>query len=152
VGGPKALEAIAAAMQESEALQDAGSRLLGEWMSVEAAPVLLAQVAAAPINKYKVRALRGYIRLARQFDMPAEERAEMCRQALKLANRAEEQALVLAILTRYPDLEMLKIAVSAKSNPVIQEAAEKAVQQIVASLGHTPEVIAITSGAEQTQK
>ncbi len=152
VGGQKALEAIAGAMQESEELQDAGSRLLGEWMSVEAAPVLLAQVTAATNNKYQVRALRGYIRLARQFDMSAEERAEMCRRALELANRPEEQALVLAILTRYPDPEMLKIAVSAKSNPTIRKAAEQAIEQIVAALGRTPEVIAIVSGVEQTQK
>ena len=44
-----------------------GQPLLGEWMTVDAAPVLLDLAKTAPEEKYQIRALRGYIRLARQF-------------------------------------------------------------------------------------
>ena len=114
MGGPKALETIAAAVKGSdEQLQDTGSRVLGEWMSVDAAPVLLDLAKTASSDKYQVRALRGYIRLARQFAMPDQQRAEMCQKALDAASRAEEQKLVLAVLERYPSVDTLRVAVKA---------------------------------------
>ena len=83
VGGTKALATVAAAAKAGEeSLADAATRLLGKWMTVDAAPVLL-ELAAAPIGeKYQTRALRGYIRIARQFVLPDQERAEMCSKAL----------------------------------------------------------------------
>ena len=39
-------------------------------MDVDVAPVLLDLAKNAAEDKYKIRALRGYIRLVRQFDMP----------------------------------------------------------------------------------
>ncbi|HWL74936.1 MAG TPA: HEAT repeat domain-containing protein, partial [Burkholderiaceae bacterium] len=103
VGGSKALSTIAAAVSGSnEQLQDAGSRLLGEWMNADAAPVLLDLAKNPSSDKYKVRLLRGYIRIARQFQMPDDQRAEMCDKALAAASRPEEQKLVLAVLERYP--------------------------------------------------
>ena len=42
-------------------LQDTASRLLGEWMTVDAAPVLLDLAKSNVDDKYKVRALRGCI-------------------------------------------------------------------------------------------
>ena len=39
-------------------LQDAGSRLLGEWMTVDAAPVLLDLAKTAAEEKYEIRAIR----------------------------------------------------------------------------------------------
>ncbi len=93
MGGPKALETIAAAVKSGDAeLQDVGTRVLGEWMTVDAAPVLLGISKSSSSDKYRVRALRGYLRLARQLKMSDADRLEMCRQGLAVAERDEERA------------------------------------------------------------
>ena len=74
VGGAKALQTVGAAAQAADPeLKDAGSQLLGEWMTVDAVPVLLDLAKNGTDAKYQTRALRGYIRLARQFAMPNEQ-------------------------------------------------------------------------------
>ncbi len=65
VGGTNALHAVGqAAESPEESLRDVGSRLLGEWMTIDAAPVLLELAKRRPADKYQTRALRGYIRIA----------------------------------------------------------------------------------------
>ena len=110
-----------------EELQNAGSRVLGQWMNVDAAPVLLELAKNPSAEKYQVRALRGYIRLARQFSMPDRERAAMCAAALAASPRPEEQKLVMAILERYPSIDTMKVATSAiKTSAVIADATNAA--------------------------
>ncbi len=82
---------------------DSGSR----W---NAARVLLDLHGAATDGRLKAGAIRAYIRLARQFDMPADRRAAMCRTALETAQRDEDKRLVLEVLLRYPSNEMRAIA------------------------------------------
>ena len=142
MGGPKALATIAAAMNGGdEELQDVGSRLLGEWMTADAAPVLLEQAKTASGDKYQVRALRGYIRIARQFTLPAEQRAEMCRRALEAAGRGEEQKLVLAVLERYPHPDTLKVAIQATEVPGLKDDAGRTALIVAQKLGNdSPDV------------
>lgn len=124
VGGAKSLETVAAAARSDEkGLCDAAFRELGRWKSVDAAPVLLDLHSTASDGRMKVRAIRAYIRIARQFDMPAERRAEMCRTALKAADRDEDKRLVLEILLRYPSEEMQEIALEAAEVPALKEQA-----------------------------
>jgi hypothetical protein len=77
----------------------------------------------APDAKYKTRALRGYIRLLRQFPLTDEQRAEMCRNAMETAERDAEKKLVLEVLERYPSLEMLRLAVEAVKVPSLKDEA-----------------------------
>ncbi len=136
MGGAKALETIDLAMRSNAAeIHDAGSRVLGEWMSIDAAPVLLELSKSAADDKYRVRALRGYIRLARQFAMPDEQRAEMCQNAINTSSRLEEQKLALAVLERYPNQDTLKIANNATQVPALQEDAQRVVNAITEKLG-----------------
>lgn len=136
VGGPKAVGAVAAAAKQADPeLQDLGSRLLGEWMSTEAAPALLDLAQTAPQAKYKIRALRGYIRLARQFSMPEQQRAEMCRTALATAGRDEERKLVLEVMERYPSIDMLRAAVAAAKDPALKSHAAAISMVIAQKLG-----------------
>jgi HEAT repeat protein len=136
MGGRKALDTIAAAIKGSdEPLQDTGSRVLGEWMNVEAAPVLLDLSKSAASDKYRVRALRGYIRLARQFATSDAQRAEMCEKALDAAGRPAEKKLVLAVLEGYPSVEGLKLAVKASNNAALREEATRVALLIAQNLG-----------------
>lgn len=146
VQGTKALAAVGAAAKSSDpALQDAGSRLLGEWTTVDAAPVLLAVAKGG--GKYQTRALRGYIGIAQKFIMPEEQRAQMCTNAFDLAKQPAERKLIMDVLKRYPNLEMLKAAVKAMDNPELKKDASEAAQAISQKLPKTDEVKAILSKA-----
>ncbi len=81
-------------------------------MTIDAAPVLLDLAKTSSSEKYRVRALRGYIRIARQFTMTEPERIAMCQKALATATQPAEQKLVLEILAqkRYRSLETLRLA------------------------------------------
>jgi HEAT repeat protein len=111
VGGSNALKAIADVVKGGDSeLQDAGTRVLGAWMTADAGPVLL-EISKDPATaKFQIRALRGYLRIARQLDMPPAARLAMCRSALEVAKRPEERKLVLDALERAPSLEALDVA------------------------------------------
>ena len=72
MGGPQALGALSAAAKEGNPeLKETASRLLGEWMTTDAGPVLLDVAKKVSEEKYKIRALRGYIRIAKQIEVRA---------------------------------------------------------------------------------
>jgi len=110
VGGAKALAAVGAAAKDADPeIRDVGSRLLGAWMSADAAPVLLDLAKNAADAKYKSRALRGYLRIARQLVLPLNQRIAMAREASALAQRDEEKKLVIGLLRRYPSADGLAL-------------------------------------------
>lgn len=147
MGGAKALQTLGATAREgSPALQDTATRLLGEWMSVDAETELMRL--AKNRGRYQVRALRGYIRLARQFPMPNDQRVAMCRKALEAATRDDERKLVLGILERYANLETLKVAAEVVALPSMKKDATATCKAIAKKIGNdSPEVKAILSRA-----
>ena len=134
VGGPAALATInKAASSGVRSLEDASTRLLGTWMTADAAPVLL-ELATAREGAFRGRALRGYLRIARQFTMPDDQRAAMCRAALAVAANDDERKLVVEILPRNPSQAMLDVAREAETMPGVAEAAKAAATAITAAL------------------
>ena len=134
VGGPAALATInKAASSGVRSLEDASTRLLGTWMTADAAPVLL-ELATAREGAFRGRALRGYLRIARQFTMPDDQRAAMCRAALAVASNDDERKLVVEILPRNPSQSMLDVAREAETMPGVAEAAKAAATAITAAL------------------
>jgi len=135
VGGTKAVATMdAAARSGDEALEDAATRLLGKWMTADAAPVLFGLATAEPGGKFKTRALRGYIRIARQFVLPDAERAEMCRKVLAAAKEDADRKAVLEILVRYPSAATLAVAEEAAKTPGLEADATKAADEIRAKV------------------
>jgi HEAT repeat protein len=125
VGGPKALAFVGkAARDDSEEIQDAATRVLGQWMSADAADVLLV-MAKSGNEKFRVRTLRGYIRIARQLDVPLTERLAMCKTALQIASRDAERALVLDTLSLYPTVQSLGLVTPYLGQSGLEEAASK---------------------------
>lgn len=146
VGGTKALAAVGAAAKGSDAnLQDVGSRLLGDWGSVDAAPVLLGLAKGG--GKFQNRALRGYIGMAQKMQMPEPQRIEMCKNALELAKQPPELKLVLEVGKKYPNLEMLKLAVQTMKVAEVKKDASDAALAISQKLPKTDEVKAILTKA-----
>jgi HEAT repeat protein len=139
VGGAKALQAVATAAKSSDpALQDKGSDVLGKWMTIDAAPVLLDL--AKSNGRYQGRAFRGYLRIARQFAPSQQQRIEMCQTALDATRQPAEQKLVLDVLKAYPSVDALKLAVKAAQNPELKSDAAAAAQAISEKLPKSAEV------------
>lgn len=135
MGGTKALATMDAAGRSKDTqLQDISSRLLGEWMTEDAAPVLLG-LAKLPSNPYSVRSLRGYIRIARQFVLTEPQREDMCQKAFDAAQQTAEKKLVLDVLKRYPTENTLKQAISAMKIAELKDEATQATLVIAQKLG-----------------
>ncbi|MCS7306867.1 MAG: HEAT repeat domain-containing protein [Thermoguttaceae bacterium] len=143
MGGKNVLEALAqAARSQKDTLQDAATRLLGEWMSADAAPILQELATSGP-TKYRIRALRAYLRIVRQLDLPIQERIALCREATTLCQRPEEKKLLLEIFRRYPTAETLHMAANYLADQAVQEEAVTTVLAIAEKLApHQPQAVA----------
>jgi HEAT repeat protein len=126
VGGPRALTALADVTKTgAPELKDSASAALGAWMGADAGPVLLDVVKSVREEKYKIRVLRGYIRIARQFKLPDDQRLDMCRQALEVCQRPDEKKLVLQVAGRIASPASLAIAVSLLKDATVKSEASK---------------------------
>lgn len=135
VGGAKALAAVGRTTRgESETLQDVGTRLLGQWMTADAAPVLLDLAKTLENDRYRARSLRGYLRIARQFDIPEDERMTICREALAVARSADEKRLVLEVLERHPSSAALRLAVRLTNDSELRDEAARVARAIAEQL------------------
>jgi hypothetical protein len=128
VGGRKSLDAIIRlAKGDLNVLQDAGSKVLGKWSNLADAEALLDYARTGPSNQYRLRALKGYIALARRFAMPEAERVKMCRQSLELFKQPGDRKLVLDVLRIHPSPEAFLLATElAETGEVNAEAMETA--------------------------
>ncbi len=154
VGGDKALQRLATAAKSDEpVLQDTASRLLGKWNSLNAAPVLLDLASTAPESKYRIRALRGYIGLARKFAMPEPQRVAMCRKALEAASqRPNERKLVLEVLKLRPSAAGLALALEVQRDPELKQAATETVLVIAKKIsGKRSDLSKLLAGAGLAQ-
>jgi HEAT repeat protein len=144
VSGQKALETVVAGVKSNDpAIKDAAARVLGEWLSADAAPALLEIVKSDPDVKYQTRALRGYIRIARQLKLAPETRLAMFCTAMELAKRNEEKKIALEILPRIPSATTLNLAVSYVDNASLKDPAADAAVKIAAKVvGREPKAVA----------
>ncbi|MCP4191286.1 MAG: hypothetical protein GY768_11745 [Planctomycetaceae bacterium] len=126
VGGQHALAgARAAAEGDDQSAANAATQSLGKWLTPDAAPVLL-ELSKSGDPAYRVRCLRGYIRIIRQFGLRPGQRLQMSKKAFAAASRDEERKLVLDTITRFPSAQGLKMIVPHLENSSLSEAAGKA--------------------------
>jgi hypothetical protein len=105
---------VTAAKSQEEPLRDAGTRLLGKWMTADAAPVLLDLAKTLPAGKFRDRALKGYLRIARQLAANEAERVAMCRTALGLARDDADRQIIFDAIRAMPNAEALRQAVEGR--------------------------------------
>jgi HEAT repeat protein len=143
VGGKQALAgAQAAAKGDDESAADAATRALGRWLTPDAAPVLL-ELAKTGNPAYRVRCLRGYIRIIRQFGLRPGQRLQMSKMAFAAASRDEERKLVLDTLTRFPSAQGLRMIIPHLQNSSLREDASKAAVTIGEKIvGNDPKSVA----------
>ncbi len=140
MGGTEALVAIEkAALSSNPNWQNASTRLLGGWMTVDAAETLKT-IAEQPKHPYRIRAVRGYLRILRQFVMPQPQRNEMAQTAMTFSDRDDEKRLILDAAGRYPSLEMLKIASELSKSESLKNESQAVAMAIAQKVKATPQV------------
>jgi HEAT repeat protein len=101
LGGAQALAIVSAAARDAKVeVRDAATQALGNWPTADAAPVLLDLAKTLRDERLRLRALRGYLRIPRQLDVPNYQRLAMCREALPLAQRDEDKRLIGEVAAR----------------------------------------------------
>ena len=70
-------------------------RVLSEWTSADAAPVLLDLAKNSRQPADKLLALRGYLGIALQKNVAAQDKLAICRQAAPIIGREEEKRMLL---------------------------------------------------------
>ncbi|MGL6194231.1 MAG: hypothetical protein ACRC2T_05355, partial [Thermoguttaceae bacterium] len=128
IGGKDAVDAtLKMALGNRADLADKATQVLGTWDSPdtmeEIAAALLKVAKESKEERFKTRGIRGYIRLARQFNYPEDQRIEMIKTAFDTATRPEDKALVFDIFARNPSITMMENAVSYTSEPEYKERA-----------------------------
>ena len=144
LAGKKALaEVVSLANSSDAALKDVATRVLGEWPDADAADALLEIAKNDREQKFQIRAIRGYIRIARQLQLADDVRLAMFRTAMDVAERNEDKQVALDILSRIPSVETLRISVSYLNNPPLKYAAAEAAVKIATKLvGPEPKAVA----------
>ena len=99
----------------------------------------LVDLATSRESKFQIRSLRGYIRIARQFELPIKQRAQMCRNALRIAQRSDEKALLLPILEKYPSKDMLEMAIALAKIPELKDDATRISLLVVQRVDSSPD-------------
>ena len=133
LGGKEALAVVTRAAQSGDDTRvDGATRALGEWLSADVAVPLEELASTLPPGNYRTRALRAYLRVGRQFDMPSNDRIQLCRRALQLADRDDERLLVADILHRNPSLESANVLLEILREP--DQTTQKFKKQALAAL------------------
>lgn len=156
IGGKTALNYIDQACQNPETI-NAATQILGKWNTPEdvntVAAICLKVAKESKDKKYAVRAIRAYIRLARQFYMPSKQKFDMCKTAFETATRPEDKALIFEVFKRVIEVESAKQAFSYASDPQYAEAAYDAVVAIAAKFqGDSPELAQMLKEIVQKSK
>ena len=87
--------------QQDEAIADAVTKTLGDWSTIDAAEPLLKLAKDYPSQKYRIRALRGYIRMAKQIGgVSLDQKQNMLNNAQEIAQRQEEKDLAIAAINQ----------------------------------------------------
>jgi hypothetical protein len=124
VGGTNALSAVREAAKDSDAqVRDDAIRVLCSWKTADAAGDLLELAKNSPNQSHKTAALRGYINLVRDENLPTEKKIEFCRQAAALIQRDEEKKLLLGALSMIPSAEALSMAMAYLDAPATRDEA-----------------------------
>lgn len=111
-GGAGALKAVRAAVDDgNKDVHAAALRVLSEWKTADAAPVLLelAKSSAEPVDR--ILALRGYLGIAMRRDLAVDAKLCICREAAPMIQRPEEKRMLLAAVGGLADPRALPLIV-----------------------------------------
>lgn len=103
IGSEQAGKAVVRAAKSSDtAVADKATEILGKWRTGEIADDLYEIAQTHPVEKFRQRAVSGYIRIIRQLSghLPPEKQLEMIAKAEKIAVREEHKTILAAAKER----------------------------------------------------
>ena len=156
IGGAAALrEVLQNANNPNEQIMDAATRALGDWPTPDVADGLLGLCTSIEMPKYKIRALRAYIRIFRQFGLPTDQRLRMARDAFGLCTRNDEKVLVLHALLSFQNRDSMLFALEHLKDPGLEATAAQVAIYIADQVSDKESVKTgmrkiLDSGAEET--
>ncbi len=132
IGDSSALPTLRTALGNREPeIQDAAIRALSDWPTSEPVPDLLKVAQTAENARYKVLALRGFVRLlGLESSRSAEETIDLYKKAMDLATDAQEKKRVLSGLASARSVAALNMAAAYLDDLTLHQEAESAAVQI----------------------
>ncbi|MCY2995578.1 MAG: HEAT repeat domain-containing protein [Planctomycetota bacterium] len=131
VGGAGALKAVRGAVDDADKdVHAVAIRVISEWKSAEAAPVLLELAKHSDQQVDRILVLRGYLGIATQKDVSAPERLAICRAAAPLVQRAEEKRMLLGAIAGLANAEALDLIVLYVDDPAVKREAVATVMSL----------------------
>jgi len=144
-GGPRSLAAIrAAATDANTEVRDTALRAICDWPSPDALPDLINLARTSSDPKFKILALRGWLRLAPQQEAPAETKLSSLKTAEGLITRDDERRLLLSALSQIPSAASLAMILPHLDSPRLKEEAAMAAVSVAEKIAkaHPTEVTA----------
>ncbi|MGO9111871.1 MAG: HEAT repeat domain-containing protein, partial [Thermoguttaceae bacterium] len=137
-GGPKALQTIQAAMADNDPqVKDTTLRILCDWPTPDALPLIIDLATRPPTKTIKILALRGLVRLVPQEESLDAKKFDTLNRAMALADRNEERQLVLSALGNIPTTDALVLVASHLDNSSLREEACIAAVTIAEKVAHS---------------
>jgi HEAT repeat protein len=131
-GGPDALKAVRSAVDDADKeVHTAAVRVLTEWTSADAAPILLELAKTSADATDRTLALRGYLALALQRDVAPEQKRAICQRAAPLIQREEEKRILLGAVAGTSSPELLDLIVPYLEDAAVRREAIASVMTIV---------------------
>lgn len=148
-GGAKALAIVRTATSDADTeVRETALRSLCEWPTADALPDLMNLARTGTDAKFKILALRGWLRLAPQMDAPPEKQVASLKEAAALITRDDERQLLLSSLGQVASPEALNMALSFVGTPRLKEVASLTVVNIAEKLVDT-QPTAVAAALEQ---
>lgn len=127
VGGPAALKTVRASVDDSNPdVHATAIRALGSWRTADAAPDLLALAKTAANPTDRQLCLRSYLGLARNAELPADQRLSMCRKAADLLQSPQEKKMLLGTLGSITAPETMAVILPYLSDASVKDEATAA--------------------------
>ena len=131
VGGADALKAVRSAVDNpAKDVHTAAIRVLCEWKTGDAAPLLLALAKTSSTPVDKILSLRGYLGMAARKDLPARDRLVICQESAPMIQRNDEKLLLLGALAKLANADSLNLIVAYLDDPAVKREAVAAVMAI----------------------
>lgn len=130
IGGDAAKTLLTVSLESpAPEIRDAAVRGLCNWPTLDAADQLIELAETTDQEKYKVLALRGYIRLANTLN-DEKKALPMCEKAAALTDRPAELKSIIACAKRFKSEEVINFIAPFIENPeVVDEAGQAMIEQ-----------------------
>jgi HEAT repeat protein len=152
-GGAAALAAVRGAVADANKdVHTAAIRVLSEWKTGDAAPLLLdlAKTSTTPVDK--ILSLRGYLGMTDRPDLAPPAKRAICREAAAMVQRDDEKLLLLGALAKLADPEGLPLVGPYLDQPAVKREAVAAAMAMAEKRAANQQVAAARAALEQVLK